>query len=60
MTVSGGVTKRCYGEENLWMLVTSLTEQDAGYKEAVTLGNFMHLYGFFICLVICHSSFERV
>lgn len=30
------------------MLVISLTEQGAGYKEAITLGNSMHLYGVFI------------
>lgn len=48
MVISRGVTERGYGEGHLWMLVISLTEQGAGYKEAITLGNSMHLYGFFI------------
>lgn len=52
MIISGGVNERGYGEGPLWMLVMSLTEQGAGYKEAITLGNSMYLYGFFIFFVI--------
>lgn len=47
LNIIGG-SKRLYGgEENLCLLVISLIEPDAGYKDAITVGNFTQLYDLF-------------